>query len=218
MIEAAAAGAVVVGGADARGLTPLPQFEVLGPVVTADAVLVVDILARFEEPAECSLHDEPMLGDVSVTRRCSRMIWRIHEDVAGRVNGATAFPSRRCRTTASSGSTPVTLQLRHRMAPENPTLSIRECSGWRWLAASALTRPRRNLVGARRVRNAMRLPGLRVSPRRMAGEKTNRLFPVTVRRLRLDRAAASALAWDRRSVHGPQFITLNMGGGSDACF
>jgi hypothetical protein len=45
----------------ARGLTLRPQFEILGAVVVADAVLVVDFLGVAKRPTEHLLHNKTML-------------------------------------------------------------------------------------------------------------------------------------------------------------
>lgn len=58
---AAAAGTVVIGGAHALDLLRLPQLEILEPIVGSIAVLVVDVLVRFELAAEAALHHEAVL-------------------------------------------------------------------------------------------------------------------------------------------------------------
>jgi hypothetical protein len=52
---------LVLGVALARRLRLDPQLEVLGSVVIADSVLVVDVLVGEERPTERLLHDEPVL-------------------------------------------------------------------------------------------------------------------------------------------------------------
>src|SRR5256714_5033688 len=73
-----------VHNANAVRLTPHPQLEVLGTIVVAPTVAVMDLLSREKQPTEHLLHHEDVLEDVSVVTRAARMARRLRVDVPTR--------------------------------------------------------------------------------------------------------------------------------------
>lgn len=67
------------------------QSQILGRVVIADPVLVVNALVREQHSTEPRLHHEDVFEDVSLGS-CSRMIWHPNHEVPGVVLGPAALP------------------------------------------------------------------------------------------------------------------------------
>src|SRR5665213_44516 len=80
-----------VANPDARGLGPGPEFEVLGTIVIAHAVDVVNSLPFDQVSRKQVLRDQNVFEDIG-TSSGSRMSGSAHHPVARLVSGATALP------------------------------------------------------------------------------------------------------------------------------
>jgi hypothetical protein len=87
---------------DAGRLGSDPKFQILGRVVIADPVPVVNALVSEQHPTEPRLHHEDVFEDVSLGS-CSRMVWHANHEVPGVVLGPAALPIMvRCSDLAST--------------------------------------------------------------------------------------------------------------------
>jgi len=68
-----------------------PKFQVLGRVVIADPVPVVDTFVSEQHPTELRLHHEDVFEDVSLRSR-PRMVRHPHHEVPSVVLGPAALP------------------------------------------------------------------------------------------------------------------------------
>ena len=86
-----------IANSDSRGLGPGPELEVLGPIVVAHAVDVVNRLTFDLVPPEKALCDPDVFEDVG-TSSGPRMSRNPHHLVASLVSGATSFSVPICLT------------------------------------------------------------------------------------------------------------------------
>jgi hypothetical protein len=87
---------VVVGKAEARGMSPPPEFEVLGSVVIMNPVLVMHLFPRLKQMAKHFCHDEAMFQDDPTPTVCHFSIgavWRqCNQHIAFGIVVTTPFP------------------------------------------------------------------------------------------------------------------------------